>query len=101
MNHEEEKGKAAVGRICRKGRFKNGMKESVGDRIPNNSKYDCWQITTVYTHQLQYAAGPGRPPICADIRETRDRSEVASSVTSSTRRATFRRHKFDFYMYRP
>ena len=27
--------------------FKPGMKESVGDGIPNNSKYDCWQIKTV------------------------------------------------------
>ena len=27
--------------------FKPGMKEWVGDGIPNNSKYDCWQIKTV------------------------------------------------------
>ena len=27
VNTEEEKGKAVVGRICRKGRFKPGMKE--------------------------------------------------------------------------
>jgi len=27
--------------------FKPGMKEWVGDRIPSNSKYDCWQIKTV------------------------------------------------------
>ena len=27
--------------------FKSGMKELVGDGIPSNSKYDCWQITTV------------------------------------------------------
>jgi len=27
--------------------FKPGMKERVGDGIPNNSKYDCWQIKTV------------------------------------------------------
>ena len=26
--------------------FKSGMKEWVGDGIPNNSKYDCWQIKT-------------------------------------------------------
>jgi len=25
VNHEEEKGRAAVGRICRKGRFEAGM----------------------------------------------------------------------------
>jgi len=24
--------------------FKPGMKEWVGDGIPSNSKYDCWQI---------------------------------------------------------
>ena len=29
MNHEEEKGRAAVERICRKGGFKPGMKERV------------------------------------------------------------------------
>jgi len=33
VNPEEEKGKAAVVRICRKG-FKPGIKESVGDGIP-------------------------------------------------------------------
>ena len=27
--------------------FKPGVKEWVGDGIPNNSKYDCWQIKTV------------------------------------------------------
>ena len=27
--------------------FKPGMKEWVGDGIPNNSKYVCWQIKTV------------------------------------------------------
>ena len=27
--------------------FKPGMKEWVGDGIPNNSKYDCWQIKTI------------------------------------------------------
>ena len=27
--------------------FKPGMKKWVGDGIPNNSKYDCWQIMTV------------------------------------------------------
>ena len=27
--------------------FKPGMKDWVGDGIPNNSKYDCWQIKTV------------------------------------------------------
>jgi len=27
MNPKEEKGRAVVGRICRKGRFKPGMKE--------------------------------------------------------------------------
>jgi len=47
VNPEEEKGRAAVGRICRKEGFKPGMKERVGDGIPNNSKYDCWQIKTV------------------------------------------------------
>jgi len=47
VNPEEEKGRAAVERICRKGGFKPGMKESVGDGIPNNSKYDCWQIDRI------------------------------------------------------
>jgi len=47
VNPEEEKGRAAVGRICRKGGFKPGMKGRVGDGIPNNSKYGCWQIKTV------------------------------------------------------
>ena len=27
--------------------FKPGMREWVGDGIPNNSKYDCWQTKTV------------------------------------------------------
>jgi len=27
--------------------FKPGMKEWVGDGIPNNGKYDCWQMKTV------------------------------------------------------
>ena len=27
--------------------FKPGMKEWVDDGIPNNSKYDCWQIKTI------------------------------------------------------
>jgi len=31
VSPEKEKRKAAVGRICRKGRFKSGMKERVGD----------------------------------------------------------------------
>jgi len=31
VSPEEEKGRAAVGRICRKGCFKSGMKERVGD----------------------------------------------------------------------
>jgi len=44
VNPEGEKGRAAVGMICRKGGFKPGIKELVGDGIPNNSKYDCWQI---------------------------------------------------------
>jgi len=29
--------------FAEKVRFKPGMKEWVGDGIPNNSKYDCWQ----------------------------------------------------------
>ena len=28
-------------------KYKPGKKEWVGDGIPNNSKYDCWQIKTV------------------------------------------------------
>ena len=47
MNPEEEKEKAAVGRICRKKHFKPGMKEWVGDGILNNSKYGCWHIIIV------------------------------------------------------
>jgi len=47
VNSEEEKGKAAVERIYRKEDFKPGMKEWVGEGIPNNSKYDCWHIKTV------------------------------------------------------
>ena len=34
MNPEGEKGKAAVGRICRKGRIKHRVREWVGDGIP-------------------------------------------------------------------
>jgi len=35
-----------MGRICKRGRFKPGMKEWVGDGMPINSKYDCWQDMT-------------------------------------------------------
>jgi len=34
-------------RFAEKEGFKPGEKEWVGDGIANNSKYDCWQITTV------------------------------------------------------
>ena len=33
--------------IAEKKGFKPGMKEWVGDGIPSNSKYDCWQIKTI------------------------------------------------------
>ena len=42
VSPEEEKEKAAVVRICRKGRFKSGMKERVGDeKLIMISTYDC------------------------------------------------------------
>jgi len=47
VNPEEEKGRVAVGRICRKGSIFKAWNERVGDGIPNNSEYDCWQIRTV------------------------------------------------------
>ena len=35
--------------------FKPGMKEWVGDGIPNNSKYDCWQIVLeLVFHELRH-----------------------------------------------
>ena len=38
--------------------FKSGMKEWVGDGIPSNSwtKYDCWQIMTVYDPTVKCSA---------------------------------------------
>jgi len=32
------------------------MKESVVDGIPDNSKYDCWQIKTVYDSTVKCSA---------------------------------------------
>jgi len=49
VNPEEEKTRTAVGRICKKGGFKPGMKEFwvMEYQIIVGPKYDCWQIMTV------------------------------------------------------
>ena len=57
MNPDQgEKGKAAVGGFAEKEGLKPRVKEWVGDRIPNNSKYDCWQIKTVYDYAVKCSA---------------------------------------------
>ena len=46
MNPDEEKGKLRSEGLAEKERYNPGMEE-VGDRIPDNSKYNCWQMMTV------------------------------------------------------
>jgi len=49
--------------FAEKGGFKPGMREWVGDGIPNNSKYDCWQIKTVKDSTVKCSAQMPSTPI--------------------------------------
>ena len=42
------------GGFAEKEGFKPGMKEWVGDGIPNNSKYDCWQIMMADNDRIRF-----------------------------------------------